>query len=219
MILDQLRDFCECVNTATDEDVADLINVVSMATCWAQNPCETFLFSARREVIDLPSCLDCPYEFTPYYHPFDKDSFKFTLVKLQGTEETETEVTDFAYIKSKDLFRLNLELPKCGCIPCVCGCVAEYKLIAEYDAGYSEIPECLLPVFCNILDVIHSKNKCDCGDCGCEDKTEDIDYATGDIVTVAIETDIGKMLVESYKNQLGMMSLCSVRPSIWGVIV
>lgn len=221
-ILEQLKAYCTCVTEdVTEADVAELINVVSMATCWTRVPCETFLKGARREVVELPSCADCPITFEPYYQPFDEDSFKFYLVKIDGIEEETTEITEFKYGAVDGVFRINPGLPscKCGCNPC-CGCPPEYKLVVEYEAGYDELPDCLLPVFCNLLEIIMAKRNCDCAnDCGCENQEDQIKYATGDVVSVALETDLGKILVENYKNQLGLVSLCRGRKYLWGVVV
>lgn len=223
-IVDQLSKYCSCVEDVSESDIAELVNVISLATCWMQNPCETFLMSDRREVIDLPDCMDCPMEFTPFYHPYDKESFSFSLVKIEGITETVTEITDFAYSETMGLFRLNTGLPSCACKSCVCGdCKPVYKLVVEYKAGYTELPDCLLPVFCNILEVIKAKNTCDCHDCDeCDNAKYDednIQYATGDIVTVALETDIGKILVSQYKKQIGMISLCKAPEELWGFVV
>ena len=247
-VLEQLTAYCPCVEAGdvTEADVAELINVVSMATCWQRISCETFLKGARREVIDLPSCADCPVTFEPYYQPFigvtqevviDEetgepktvdvpfgiDDFKFYLVKTQGIEETVTEIPrdSWMYSNVDGLFRINPGLPpcRCGCNPCN-ECPPEYRLVVEYEAGYDELPECILPVLCNVLDVILAKRNCDCAnDCGCENQEEQVRYATGDVVSVALETDIGKMLVENYKNQLGLISLCRGRKYLWGVVV
>lgn len=235
-ILEQLKAYCACVGEdVTEADVADLVDVISMATCWQVVPCETFLKGARREVIDLPSCADCPITFEPYYQPFDISTFKFYLVKVEGIEETTTEITDFRYSPSSGFtplqnasaeyasgfFRVDPGLPscRCGCNPC-CGCPPEYKLVVEYEAGYDELPNCVLPVMCNVLEVIMAKRNCDCAnDCGCEGQEEKVKYATGDVVSVALETDIGKILVENYKNQLALISLCRERKYLWGVIV
>lgn len=213
-IISRLKTFCDCVDV-TEKDVVELINVVSSATCWAVNPCETFLTGERTEYVDA-ECGNCPIEFTPYYHPFDPESFSFQWVEISDLSETYTDL-DFGYIPSKGVFRVAV--PECGCEK-ECGCKAETKLKVTYTAGYDEIPECLLPVMCNMLDVLHAKNKCDCG-CGCseERQNEEPIYAQGDIVTVQIETDLGKMIVADYKRQLGMISLCRKDNDIWGFVV
>lgn len=216
---DDLKDYCNCVE-ADDDDVSELVNVISLATGWQSKPCETFLKSTRREVIDLPSCTDCPIVFDPYYVPFDQSSFKFYLVTIEDIAESVSEITNFAYHTSDGKFYVNPGIPSCKCSD-KCGCPATYKMIVEYDAGYETIPDCLLPAFCNVLDVIHRKNTCDCNTCSCDNtgSEENVTYATGDIVTVALETDIGKMLVEQYKKQLGMISLYRRQRDLWGFVV
>lgn len=216
-IVEQLTEYCSCVQDVEEKDVQEIIDLVSMLTCWTNNPCDTFLMGARKEVEELPSCIDCSYKFEPFYHPFDIDSFKFTVVEVDGTTITETEVTDYVYYNGE--FILNLPLPSCECDCKRCGCDPEYSLVIEYNAGYEGLPDCLLPVFCNLLDVIQAKNTCDCEkDCACNTE-ESIQYATGDVVTAALETDLGKMLVEQYKKQLSMLSLCEERKWIWGIVV
>ena len=215
-MIESLKEYCDCLDEITEKDINELVTLISMMTGWAVNPCDTFLTGERREIIDLPSCADCPIEFEPYYHPFVEDSFKFYLVKQKGIEETVTEITDFAY-HSDGKFRIDIGNP-CKCQNCECGCPPKYKLIAEYTAGYEDIPECLLPVFCNVLEVIHAKNDCKCDDCGCENQEEQVRYATGDVVSVQLETDIGKILVETYKNQIGFLSLVQPK-TFWGMVV
>lgn len=220
MIIDQLRAFCDCVKDITEDDVAELVNVISMATCWQREPCETFLNGARREVIDLPSCADCPITFEPFYHPYDIESFRFYLVTVEGIEETVTEITKYQYHVSDGMFHIDTGLPSCKCACNPCGCPPSYKMVIEYTAGYDEIPDCLLPVFCNVLAVIQAKNDCKCcDDCGCENQEPTIKYASGDVVSVQLETEIGKLLVEQYKNQIGMLSLCTVDDGVWGFVV
>lgn len=234
----QLIQYCTCVEKVTDRDVADMVGVVSLATGWMQSPCETFELSERREVIGLPSCMDCPFEFTPYFMPFDADSITFTLVKRKGLEEERVSLTDFRYIgfderdmKHEGSFLVDTGLPPCACACDECGCPTEYKLLITYDAGYDTLPECLLPVFCNLLEVISAKNSCECGGCGCNSgdtvtydadgniTTQQIEYKSGDVVSVFLETDLAKMLVEQYKNQLGIMSLLKYNHDVWGMVV
>lgn len=243
LILEQLKAYCDCVQGITEEEVAELVNLISMATCWQQKPCETFLVGERREVVDLPPCADCPITFEPFYRPFigerlvvstDPETgepveamepfgiqdFKFYLVKVDGIEETVEEITDFKYHASDGKFYINTGLPSCKCSCSPCGCPPTYKMAVEYLAGYDELPDCLLPVFCNVLEVIRAKRTCECcEDCGCDTPAEQrVKYASGDVVSVALETDIGKILVEQYKNQIGMLSLCDFGSNLWGVV-
>lgn len=218
-ITEQLSEYCDCVNDVEEKDVKEIIDLISMYTCWTNEPCDTFLLGERREVIDLPSCLDCEFEFEPFYHPYDEDTFKFTVVKQQGTD-IETWEVDYVYNPATGKFLMDLGLPNCDCaIPSCDPCEPSYKLVVTYEAGYESLPDCLLPVFCNLLDVIQAKNECDCEkDCACN--TEDnIKYASGDVVTAALETDLGKMLVEQYKRQISLISLCEESKSMWGIVV
>lgn len=226
-ITDKLSAYCDCADEFTEKDVEDLINVISMATGWTSKPCETFLTSDRREVIDLPSCLDCAFEFEPYFAPYEVDSFTFTVIRQTGIEEESFPVEEFIYSQTDEKFRMLLPLDKCccvgGCTPCSCGCDPVYKLVVTYDAGYEDIPECLLPVFCNLIRVVHAKNTCDCEDCQvCNTNYGEgpqVTYAKGDVVTVALETDIGKILVEQYKNQIALIGLYGRDQRAWGFVV
>lgn len=221
-IYDQLSEYCGCVDVQ-ESDVDEMIHLISMATGWGSTPCDTFLVGNRKEVLDLEDCIDCPIEFKPYYHPYDPESFSFKRVEIDGLEETTTDL-DFGYIESEGLFRIDTGLSDCACRT-TCGCTPKYKLLVEYTAGYELIPDCLLPVFCNLIEVIHAKKSCDCEDCGCEtnygeaDQQPVIKYKNGDVVTVFLENDLGKMLVEQYKMQIGMLSLFTPPPRMWGVFV
>lgn len=201
-----------------------MLNVVSMFTCWSDDSCESkcssFLQGERREVVDLPSCMDCVYEFTPRFAPFVPESFTFSLVKIVGTEEEITPITDFRYSTLDCKFRVNTGLPSCKCICNPCGCAPEYKLLVEYVAGYEELPACVLPVLCNLLTVIHAKNDCCCDDsCACNQGEQDIKYACGDVTSVQIETDLGKLVAEQMTGSLGVLSVCPQQTDIWGVVV
>lgn len=225
-IKEQLSTYCDCVEKRgiDDKDINELISYVSMATCWdngyCDSTCSTFLQGERREVIDLPHCMDCIYTFTPRYKPFVPESFTFTLVKVQGTEESSTPITDFSYSTLDCVFRINTGLPSCKCSCKTCGCEPEYKLLVEYIAGYEEIPDCLLPVFCNILEVIHEKNDCCCDrNCACDSNNTEAEYTIGDVVTAQVETDLGKLIAKQTIDMLGMMSVCEVESPIWGIFV
>lgn len=225
MIYEQLSDYCDCIDVQ-ESDVDELINLVSMATCWTQRPCETFLNSERREVIDLDDCL-CPCDivrFVPFYTPFDPESFTFTLVKEVGIEETLIPVTEFAYSEIEGVFKIDPPIPSCECGCNECSCNPKYKLVIDYEAGYEELPECLLPVFCEALQYIKERRECDCKQCQtCENKYDDdgVEVLVGNAATITnqLKAYFVTTLTEQYKRQLSLISLCRSNKWLWGIVV
>ena len=221
--LEQLTEYCDCVDVES-RDVDELINLISSYTCWAQHPCETFLQAERKEVKELPDCVcECDvFEFEPFFAPFDKDTFKFVLVEQNGLNETATELSSYIYSDADEKFRLELPLPSCKCRPDPCGCKSKYKLVVTYVAGYELIPDCLLPLFCEALQWIIEKNKCDCEACeGCDpnnvDKQTNLDYNS---LTGRLQEHFLNVLTHQYFNQLSLISLCQrYRGQLWGIVV
>lgn len=187
-----------------------------MATCWRRLPCDTFLNSERQEVVELPDCFDeCDiYEFSPFYAPFDEESFAFTLVKQKGIEEELIPITEFRYSDIDGVFRLKVpEIPSCKCHGgCTCGCEPSYKLVVRYIAGYDKLPDCLLPVFCEALQWVHDKNVCDCSDCQpCNPNSIEVtemNYAEGATLTDRLADYFMKTLTKQYIRELSLISLC-----------
>lgn len=220
--LEQLTEYCDCLDVE-ERDVTELINLISNYTCWAQKPCETFLKSERKEVLDLPDCVcDCyVFEFEPFFAPYDVDSFTFTLIEQNGIDEILTPISTYKYSEADERFRLELPLPDCRCKP-RCGCESKYKLLITYIAGYENIPECLLALFCDALEWIQEKNKCDCEDCEpCNERTYnnvgEIDYTRLD---GRIRDRFLTILTKQYINQLSLISLCQrYKGTLWGVVV
>lgn len=221
---EQLTEYCDCQNV-NDKDVAELINLISTYTCWTQKPCETFLKGERTEVKELPNCLcdECYiYEFEPLYTPFDVSSFEFSLVEQNGITETVTKLSAYNYSTVDGKFRLELPLPNCNCKP-NCGCESNYKLFVTYVAGYEQIPECLLPLFCEALTWIAEKNKCCCED-GCDncDPTKNTDEGVINYATIEgrLQEHFLNILTKQYFNQLSLISLCQgYKGELWGVVV
>ena len=216
-IYEQLREYCECVEDISDKDINELVDIVSVASCWCNSPCETFLMSERKEVIELPISTSCCeeniFEYKPFYHPFDVNSFKFKVVKQSGLTEEEVE-TEIVYSDVDNLFKVKL----------LCDCDSEYKLVATYDAGYENIPECLLPVFCEIIGLIKAKNTCNCGceTCGSENPNNAVDYGEypqGDLITASVKAELTNILTKQYIKQIGLISLCENYNELWAVIV
>lgn len=223
VIFDQLKEYCDCVDVE-ESDVNELVNLISAYTCWMEKPCDTFLMGERREVVDLPNCTcECDvFTFEPFFTPFDPDSFTFTLIEQDGITETAIPVTEINYSIVDSNFRLALPLPDCKCKP-HCGCEPKYKLLVEYMAGYEELPDCLLPIFCEALQWIKEKNTCDCSECEpCNTSTSttildrEIPYAT---LTGRLQDYFLQILTVQYRKQLSLISLCTNAKKLWGVVV
>lgn len=231
-IYEQLAEYCDCLKKESDstqellfseQDVQELIYLISSYTCWMQKPCETFLSAQRKEIIDVKDCVsnDCDViEFEPFFAPFDSESFVFTLIERNGINESLIPVESYSYSEAEEKFLLELPLPNCKCRP-VCGCQSTYKLMVTYTAGYEEIPECLLPIFCEALQWIIEKNQCDCEKCEtCENsyssEEKQIDFTTA---TGRLKEHFLDVIVYQYFRQLGLISLCTRRNSLWSVVV
>lgn len=231
MIYEQLQDYCDCFDDKYiesdrfEKDVAELVNLVSMATCWTQEPCETFLLSERREVVNLPDCIDeCGiFAFAPFYAPFVENSFVFTLVEQKGIEETMIELKQYRYSETDGNFKIELPLPLCRCKTCNCGCKSVYKLVVTYTAGYEALPDCLLPVFCNALEYIQTLNDCGCDKCtACEEENEEIetvDYSEAVTLHDRLAGYFVEVIEEQFKRQLSLISLCGNCKALWGKVV
>lgn len=222
-IYEQLSKQCDCIDKIETSDVDELINLISSYTCWMNKPCENLLSGERREVIDIPDCVcDCEvFEFKPFYHPFDEESFIFTLIAQTGIEEDATGITDFSYSEVDGDFKMLLPLPSCRCGAPKCGCPTNYKLVVDYVAGYEELPDCLLPLMCEALQYIKEKNNCSCDKCPTCDKKYEEDQTEIIIDNAASLTDrikyyFAKVLTEQYKRELSLISLCEKPNELWG---
>lgn len=218
-VYEQLSEYCDC-QEVNEKDVKELIDLISLYTRWTTAPCETFLEEERKEVVDLPDCVnDCDvYTFEPKYKPFDPETFTFTLVEQEGIKETHTVLTEWFYSEGDENFKMELPLPKCGCHP-VCGCEVDYKLVVEYVAGYEEIPDCLLPVFCEALQWIRDKNLCDCSECQTCDTNEEVKEIDISTLTGRLQDYFLEVLTQQYARQLSLIAICDKETGLWGVVV
>ena len=222
MLYDQLSDKCNCVEVR-ESDVDELINLISMYTCWMQEPCETFLYGERRQVIDVPDCMcDCSvFTFEPFYKPFDIESFTFTLVAQTGIEETSIAIGDVAYSETDEVFKMMLPIPNCKC-KSQCGCPTNYKLVVTYNAGFDDLPDCLIPVFCEALKYIKDKNDCPCNRCDtCDTDDDRIEVVESEAAKLQdrLKYYFVKVLTEQYKKQLSLISICKPERKLWGFVV
>lgn len=226
MIWEKLAESCDCLNKAEQSDVDELIHLISMATCWVEQPCDTFLMGERKEVIDLDSCFDCCeiIKFAPFYTPFDETSFSFHLVKQKGIEEEIIPISEWNYSEVEGVFLIKPPLPNCNCLPqCECTCNPSYKLLVTYNAGYEELPDCLVPVFCEALQYVVERRTCDCTECQeCtnydEERTE-ILIPNAATITNQLKAYFVTTLSNQYLKQLGLISLCKNDGRLWGIVV
>lgn len=232
-VRDQLIDYCDCIkkkddSAEFDKNLNELISILSVMTCWTREPCETFLNEQRTESIKLGEYEKCGcnagvIEFTPHYNPFEIESIEIDLVELNGIDETITRIdqSDIVYSQAFDLFRINIGKYTRNDR---CGCVGDYRLLIRYWAGYEQIPDCLLQIFCDMMHIIYLKNKCDCKECqSCKTigATEtDIVYSDGDNISKVVAEYLNTIITTGIKKQLGLISLCNRNKNdIWGAVV
>jgi len=241
-IADQLEAYCDCLpDKLKRKDLVKLLEemiwVISNQTCWANKPCETFLNSQREEVFETEAFAPCSCEgvfaFFPYYYfPIDPQSFEVFFVTLDGVEESVEQVKPKDYHYSEVTGQLKVDLrPFMGGENC-CHCPKDYKLLVLYHAGYERLPECLLQLFCEILQLFYHKNNCDCESCqGCKTKPS-VGGTSGAVfedaealermqdTTARVERYLMRLIAKSYQRQLGLLSLCGRRRVYaWGEVI
>lgn len=234
-IVEQLRENCDCFPDENVDEiqfeklVAELIHLVSVMTCWTNSLCETFLNGEREEIFDaervnLCTCDQGMLEFEPFYVPIYPETITAQLVIQNGVQDEVIIVSeeDIGYSETFGHVRINyqkyLKIDNCCC-------PENAKLVIRYVAGYEELPECLLPLFCDMLHIVYDKNDCSCDKCQeCTQKYSDDEveiYSDDDLkVEVNIEKTLNNLIRYAYTNSLGLMSLCGRKQyRIWGVVV
>ncbi|MGM0175691.1 hypothetical protein [Enterococcus sp. DIV0800] len=231
-IIEQLEDYCDCLpedlkDGVLEKTLEQVINLISLITCWTQEPCETFLNAARSELVDLPrfdpcSCDDGIMEFHPWYYPVDPDSFEVSLIESTGIKDVVTKLPPESYAYSEIFDVLKIDLTKVSSPNIECGCPKDYKLLIEYNAGYELLPECLLPLFCELLHVMYDTNNCDCHACqacGKEDDQAEGYIEFDDKTSKQIDNYVKALINAGFQKQLGLISLCGRETRGWSVIV
>jgi hypothetical protein len=226
-IIEQLQDYCDCLPETEDgvfeKNVKELINLISILTCWTQKPCENFLNAERVETLDIEhfdpcSCENGIMEFSPFYTPFDPLSFEVFLVKQEGVNETvePLDIADYMYSDTFGVLRINIS----KYIKNIkCGCPENYKLVIKYIAGYELLPDCLLQLFCDLLHIIADKNNCDCSACQACGKGDEAVIEFDSEVAKDLDFYLRKLVENGYRNQLGLISLCGRNFKSWGSVL
>ena len=140
--------------------------------CWTDGECDTILRAQRHEVIevkdfDICGC-DAMIEIKPYYFKgFDPSTLKVYMHKRKGLEREEYEITpdkyNWSFVDGTILINITEELsPCCRCCD-PCSCEAEYKIILDYEAGYTSetLPDCIFEAMCHFMSIfVAYQNKC-----------------------------------------------------------
>lgn len=229
-IIDQILDYCDCLpekelknEAKVEKNVEELIHLISLLTCWTQEACETFLNSSRKEYMDVEEFDPCycdggVVEFFPFYSLVDPESIQVSLIEIKGITETETLIDEEYFSWSEISNCVRIDLRKFARWS-RCGCPNKFKLKFEYNAGHDLIPECLLPIFCDLLHVIFNKNRCDCSACQSCGKGDDVEIEWDDDVAKNLDTYLRNVVESGYQKQLGLISLCHKFDSSWGAVL
>lgn len=233
-IVEQLKDYCSCIKDSDlqedklNKNVGELIDLISTITCWRNHPCETFLSSQREEVFDIEKIKNCGCDagivrfplFYPMIEPttievsiITRDRITFTTHKLEVDKDfTYNPYESIVYV---DLSNLDFKNE------CNCKCSEISKVVINYVAGYEQIPDCLLPVFCDFLQFIIAMNRCECG-CSTCSETDGSDVLISEEnsdAQISISMYVREHITKAYAEQLGILSVCNSK-NIWaGAVV
>lgn len=235
VIAEQLKDYCSCISDKDfantdklEKNLGELIQLISAMTCWSNKPCETFLSSDREEVFDIGSFKTCGCDsgiitLDLFYPMIDVDSIKVYVLEREGVKFTKVEVDtdDYTYNPYERL--LYIDLSNVGVTDvCRCDCSVYQKVIVDYVAGYEQIPDCLLPVFCDFFQFVIAMNKCECSCSACEGETDTDDVIISEENSeeqITISQYIKEHIANAYALQLGVISVCGLRRRWIGTVV
>lgn len=175
-MVDKLKGYCSCVNfkdeAVIEQYLESFLRVLARLFCWVDGDCATILKSKRQEVIDVKDYETCGcdayMEVKPYYYKgFDASTLTVALQAKQGMKreliELPTDKWDYSFLDGTIIVNLSDYLKVCCCNSNHCGCETTYKLVLNYEAGYTAdtLPACVYEAMCHFLQIfIAYQNKC-----------------------------------------------------------
>ena len=185
-ITQNLQERCGCFDcddgATMQRYMESFLRVLARLLCWTDGECSTILRALRHEVIPLTSfnlCgCDAMVEVKPYYWKgFDPTTLKVYMHKRKGLEreeyELDTDKWNWSFVDGTILVNVTDELsPCCKCYD-PCSCEAEYKLVLDYEAGYTSetLPDCVYDAMCHFLSIFIAYQN----DCGTLDECANMD--------------------------------------------
>ncbi len=175
-ITQKLQDRCGCFDcddgATMQRYMESFLRVLARLFCWTDGECDTILRAQRHEVIevkdfDICGC-DAMVEIKPYYFKgFDPTTLKVYMHKRQGLNREEYEITpdkyNWSFVDGTILINVTDELsPCCRCCD-PCSCESEYKIILDYEAGYTSnnLPDCIFEAMCHFMSIfVAYQNQC-----------------------------------------------------------
>nr|DAV86006.1 MAG TPA: hypothetical protein [Caudoviricetes sp.] len=175
-ITQKLQDRCGCFDcddgATMQRYMESFLRVLARLFCWTDGECDTILRARRHEVIevkdfDICGC-DAMVEIKPYYFKgFDPSTLKVYMHKRKGLEREEYEITpdkyNWSFVDGTILINVTEELsPCCRCCD-PCSCETEYKIILDYEAGYTSasLPDCIFEAMCHFMNIfVAYQNNC-----------------------------------------------------------
>lgn len=175
-ITENLKNYCNCLNCNDEATVQPYVerflSVLARLFCWVDSECDTLLKSNRHEaidVIDYETCgCDAFMEIKPYYYKgFDPSTLKVSIQAKTGakreTMELDSDYWDYSFVDGTVIIDLSKYINPCCRMTCECSCETTYKLVLDYEAGYTSetLPPCVYDAMCHFLQIfIAYQNKC-----------------------------------------------------------
>lgn len=230
-IVNQIKENCPCFEekemSELESMITTLIDLLSTSLCWNSSICGNFIRHVEVEKFDYinDSCFtcDCSSQIVKYdlFYTLKEIEIKIvevTLITYSGLKETKIVLDPNSYTYRNGQILIDRTILPNNCCTCSCD---EFVLSVAYETGFDKLPECLLPIFCELL-INMSLSLTGCGsidDCCTmtrpkaysylkSKKIGDISYAWG-IDENQSSYIYEKMLNTSKLKMIGMLSLCN----------